>query len=129
MTPRRQQFNIPELSNFHGPPHILLMPSFIHPSLADVPLAAALHALADPCRLGIIRRLAQDDELSCSAAAQEFVPKSTLSNHFRILRGAGLIRTRPSGRDHLSTLRRDEFEARFPGLLDAVLAQPVDVAA
>jgi DNA-binding transcriptional ArsR family regulator len=105
------------------------MPSFIHPRLADVPLAAALHALADPCRLAIVRRLAEDGELSCSAAAHVEVPKSTLSNHFRILRGAGLIRTRPAGRDHLSTLRRDEFEARFPGLLEAVLAQPAELAA
>ena len=100
------------------------MPSFIHPRLDDVPLAAALHALADPCRLAIVRRLAGGDELSCSAAGDcHEVPKSTLSNHFKILRAAGLIRTRPAGRDHLSTLRRDEFEARFPGLLDAVLGQ------
>jgi DNA-binding transcriptional ArsR family regulator len=105
------------------------MPSFIHPRLADVPLAAALHALADPCRLAIVRRLAEDGELSCSAAAHIEVPKSTLSNHFRILRGAGLIRTRSAGRDHLSTLRREEFEARFPGLLGTVLAQPVEAAA
>ena len=105
------------------------MPSFIHPRLADVPLAAALHALADPCRLAIVRHLSQVGELSCSAAVREIVPKSTLSNHFRILRGAGLIRTRSAGRDHLSSLRRDEFEARFPGLLETVLALPEDVAA
>ena len=105
------------------------MPSFIHPRLADVPLAAALHALADPCRLAIVRRLAEDGELSCSAAAHIEVPKSTLSNHFRILRGAGLIRTRPAGRDHLSSLRRDEFEDRFPGLLQTVLALPEEAVA
>ena len=99
------------------------MPAFVHPRLEDVPLEAALHALADPCRLAIVRRLARESELSCSAAAASDVPKSTLSNHFRILRSAGLIRTRPAGRDHLSTLRKDEFETRFPGLLDAVLAQ------
>ena len=99
------------------------MPAFIHPRLEDVPLEAALHALADPCRLAIVRRLAEETELSCSAAAAGDVPKSTLSNHFRILRSAGLIRTRPLGRDHLSILRRDEFEARFPGLLGTVLAQ------
>jgi DNA-binding transcriptional ArsR family regulator len=106
------------------PPYIALMPSFTHPRLEDVALAAALHALADPARLAIVRRLAEDGELSCSAAGCLEVPKSTLSNHFKILRGAGLIRTRSAGRDHLSTLRRDEFEARFPGLLQTVLAQP-----
>ena len=100
------------------------MAVFPHPRLEDVPLTTALHALADPCRLAIVRRLAEEGELSCSAAAAGDVPKSTLSNHFRILRGAGLIRTRPAGRDHLSRLRREEFEARFPGLLETVLAQP-----
>ena len=102
------------------------MANFPHPRLDDVPLAAALHALADPCRLAIVRRLAEGGEYSCSAAACHDVPKSTLSNHFKILRAAGLVRTRPAGRDHLSLLRRDEFEGRFPGLLATVLAQPAE---
>lgn len=102
------------------------MSNFTHPRLEDVPLSAALHALSDPARLAIVRRLADEDELSCSAAGCMDVPKSTLSNHFRILRGAGLIRTRSAGRDHLSALRREAFEARFPGLLGTVLAQPVE---
>ena len=97
-----------------------------HPRLDDVPLAAALHALADPCRLDIVRRLAGQDELSCQSVGCERVPKSTLSNHMKILRGAGLIQTRPAGREYLSTLRRGEFETRFPGLLDTVLKQPAD---
>lgn len=101
------------------------MARFAHPRLDDVPLTAALHALADPCRLDIVRRLAAAEELSCQGASCGGVPKSTLSNHFKILRGAGLVQTRPAGREYLSTLRRDEFEARFPGLLDTVLAQPV----
>ena len=104
--------------------YIGLMPAFTHPRLEDVALTTALHALADPARLTIVRRLAGGGELSCSAAASQNVPKSTLSNHFKILRGAGLLRTRSAGRDHLSVLRRDEFDARFPGLLDTVLAQP-----
>ncbi len=103
--------------------YIALMPAFTHPRLDDVALTTALHALADPARLAIVRRLAGGGELSCSAAACHDVPKSTLSNHFKILRGAGLLRTRSAGRDHLSELRRDEFEARFPGLLDSVLLQ------
>ena len=107
-------------------PYIPLMASFSHPRLDDVPLTSALHALSDPCRLAIVRRLAEGGEHSCSAAARADVPRSTLSNHFKILRAAGLVRTRPAGRDHLSVLRRDEFEARFPGLLDTVLAQPAE---
>jgi DNA-binding transcriptional ArsR family regulator len=101
------------------------MARYPHPRLQDVPLEAALHALADPCRLGIVRRLADaSSELSCNAATQaDDVPKSTLSNHFKILRGAGLIQTRTAGREHLSRLRRADFDARFPGLLDTVLSQ------
>ena len=110
-------------------PYTRLMASFSHPRLEDVPLTTALHALADPCRLAIVRRLAEGGEFSCSAAACHDVPKSTLSNHFKILRAAGLVRTRPAGRDHLSLLRRDEFEDRFPGLLATVLAQPAEAAA
>jgi DNA-binding transcriptional ArsR family regulator len=97
-----------------------------HPRLDDVPLAAALHALADPCRLDIVRRLATQDELSCQSVGCGSVPKSTLSNHMKILRGAGLIQTRAAGREYLNTLRRPDFEARFPGLLETVLNQPVD---
>jgi DNA-binding transcriptional ArsR family regulator len=99
---------------------------YTHPRLDDVPLATALHALADPCRLDIVRRLSKKCELSCQSASCGSVPKSTLSNHMKILRGAGLIQTRPAGREYLSTLRREEFEARFPGLLDTVLKQLAD---
>jgi DNA-binding transcriptional ArsR family regulator len=109
--------------------YIALMPSFPHPRLEDVALATALHALSDPCRLAIVRRLAEGGEHNCSAASCHDVPKSTLSNHFKILRGAGLVRTRSAGRDHLSTLRREEFARRFPGLLETVLAQAIDQAA
>jgi DNA-binding transcriptional ArsR family regulator len=94
-----------------------------HPRLDDVPLTAALHALSDPCRLGIVRRLADQTELSCQSVGCSEVPKSTLTNHMKILRAAGLIQSRPAGREHLNTLRRAEFEARFPGLLDTVLRQ------
>jgi DNA-binding transcriptional ArsR family regulator len=95
-----------------------------HPRLDDVQLPVVLHALADPCRLAIVRRLSGEAELSCQAAAPcGQVPKSTLSNHMKVLRSAGLIHTRPAGREYMSSLRREEFEARFPGLLDAVLQQ------
>lgn len=101
------------------------MSRYPHPRLDDVPLTAALHALADPCRLNIVRRLSEQRELSCQSASCGTVPKSTLSNHMKILRGAGLIQTRPAGREYLSTLRRKEFDARFPQLLDTVLKQQV----
>ncbi len=50
------------------------------------------------------------------------MPKSTFSHHLKTLREAGLIRNEPAGRQRTVTLRRDEVDDRFPGLLDAVLA-------
>lgn len=99
------------------------MARFTHPRLDDVPLDLALHALADANRLGMVARLADAEKLSCTNAAPcDSMPKSTLSNHLRVLRAAGLIETIQSGREMINTLRRAEFDRRFPGLLDAVLA-------
>ncbi|KQN04051.1 ArsR/SmtB family transcription factor [Sphingomonas sp. Leaf25] len=99
------------------------MPRFTHPRLEDVPLDLALHALADPNRLGMVARLAATERLSCAGAAPcDSIPKSTLSNHLKLLRAAGLIETTQVGREMINTLRRSEFDRRFPGLLDAVLA-------
>jgi DNA-binding transcriptional ArsR family regulator len=100
------------------------MAHFTHPRLDDVPIDLALHALADPNRLAIVARLAAAEGLSCSNSApcDSPLPKSTLSNHLKTLRAAGLIETRQCGREMINALRRVEFDRRFPGLLDAVLA-------
>ncbi|MFC0104396.1 ArsR/SmtB family transcription factor [Sphingopyxis terrae] len=99
------------------------MPRFTHPRLEDVPLELALHALADPNRLAMVARLADTEQLSCTNAAPcDSIPKSTLSNHLKLLRAAGLIETTQAGREMINRLRRKEFEQRFPGLLDAILA-------
>jgi DNA-binding transcriptional ArsR family regulator len=102
------------------------MAQFTHPSLKDVPMASVLHALSDPTRLAIIRKLDEDrkgegDGLSCSCAAPEGLPRATMSNHFTILRNAGLVEARKQGTMMIHRLRRAEVDARFPGLLDAVL--------
>ncbi len=99
------------------------MPRFTHPRLEDVPLELALHALADPNRLAMVARLVGTEQLSCTNAAPcDSIPKSTLSNHLKLLRAAGLIETTQAGREMINRLRRKEFEQRFPGLLDAILA-------
>lgn len=95
-----------------------------HPELADVELPAVLFALSDPARLDLVRQLATRGPLTvaqCQATGPD-VPKSTFSHHLKTLREAGLIRNEPSGRQRTVTLRRAEVEARFPGLLDAVLS-------
>ena len=96
-----------------------------HPARSELELPAVLHALSDPARLAIVRRLAAGHERSCGGFDLD-LSKATLSHHYRVLREAGLVRARPDGRMRLLSLRREDLEARFPGLLDAVLAeQPV----
>lgn len=95
------------------------------PPIEDVDLAEVLRALADPIRLQIVRVLS--DGLPHPKTADDWgfdVQKSTLSHHFKTLRESGVTRTIVSGRTHAIQLRRDELDARFPGLIDAVLAAP-----
>ncbi|MEL7061662.1 MAG: helix-turn-helix transcriptional regulator [Acidobacteriota bacterium] len=95
--------------------------SISHPDLADVTLSAVLQALSDPVRLEIVRQAANRDALPCNAFIG-CIPKSTLSHHWRVLREAGLLRQCYEGTQKLNSLRREELDARFPGLIDAVLA-------
>ena len=91
-----------------------------HPALDEVALSQVLYALSDPVRLGVVRQLAQAGEATCSTL-DGGRPKSSMSHHFRVLREAGLVRTRTDGPAHMNDLRRAEIEKRFPGLLKAVL--------
>lgn len=96
-----------------------------HPDADELTLVGVLHALADPVRLEIVRRLHQaDGKVNCisSVNASPCLSKSTLSHHFRILREAGLVRSERQGVELLNCLRLDEIEARFPGVLTAILA-------
>ncbi|QMU67536.1 helix-turn-helix transcriptional regulator [Streptacidiphilus sp. P02-A3a] len=90
------------------------------PKAEDFDLATVLHALGDPVRLELLRRLAADGWTSCLPDGIT-VPRSTLSNHWRILREAGITETRIDGKNRLMILRRSELDSRFPGFLDAVL--------
>jgi DNA-binding transcriptional ArsR family regulator len=91
-----------------------------HPSCQELELSDVLHALSDPARLEIARRLSQGDEWACSRFDLG-LSKATLSHHFRVLREAGVVKTRVEGRKRLQSLRRTDLDACFPGLLDAVL--------
>ncbi|MEU7279937.1 helix-turn-helix domain-containing protein [Streptomyces sp. NPDC045431] len=85
-------------------------------------LEAVLHALADPMRLRVVRELAlAESEVACSHIELP-VTKSTTTHHFRVLRESGVIRQTYRGTAKMNGLRRDDLEALFPGLLDAVLA-------
>jgi DNA-binding transcriptional ArsR family regulator len=93
----------------------------VHPD--DVALQTALDALADPVRRDIVRALAavSDWEMACGSFDLP-VRKATASHHFTVLRNAGLLEQRDEGSRKVNRLRRAEFDARFPGLLDLVLS-------
>ncbi len=92
-----------------------------HPALADVELTDVLAALSDPIRLEIVRQLAEDGgERTCGSFGLP-IAKSTATHHFRVLRQAGVVTSREEGTRKYNALRRDELEARFPGLLGSVL--------
>jgi DNA-binding transcriptional ArsR family regulator len=96
-----------------------------HPGIESVTVADILHALADPTRLAIVSELREaESEMNCvetMSKAAVVLPKSTCSQHFQILREAGLIRCERKGVELSSRLRYRELEARFPGLLSAIL--------
>lgn len=89
-----------------------------------------LHALSDPLRLCLVKRLARHSGGPC-CELQPSVAKSTLSHHLRVLREAGVIRVQVDGTVHRTCLRRDDLHERFPGLLDSIIqaaeAEPAEV--
>jgi DNA-binding transcriptional ArsR family regulator len=95
--------------------------SIAHPAVSEIELSAVLHALSDPVRLTIVAELARDEnEYTCGSFALP-VTKSTCTHHFKVLREAGVIHQRQQGTTRLNKLRRDDLEARFPGLLGTIL--------
>jgi DNA-binding transcriptional ArsR family regulator len=95
------------------------MRAIAHPIREQLSLPLVLHALSDPVRLEIVRAL-EEAELS-SGRLKVPVSKSTLSHHLKVLRDAGLTQTRAQGVRRFVSLRREDIEARFPGLLGCVL--------
>jgi DNA-binding transcriptional ArsR family regulator len=92
----------------------------IHPAVEELQLPKVMDALADPVRLAIVRALAAEGEIACGTLELGVSP-ATRSHHFRVLREAGVTYTRPVGTYKFVSLRRDELDERFPGLLGAVL--------
>lgn len=92
------------------------------PELANIALETVLHALADETRLRIVRELAGAAAPCCCGSFDVEVSKATRSHHFKTLREAGITDTKVDGTRRLITLRSEELDDRFPGLLSAVLA-------
>ncbi len=94
---------------------------FFFPSREDLTLTGVLYALSDSTRLRVALMLDETGDQCCSQGALALVPKSTLAHHFKVLRENGIITSRIEGTYSINSLRRADLEARFPGLLDAVL--------
>ncbi|MFL6124610.1 ArsR/SmtB family transcription factor [Actinophytocola sp.] len=91
-----------------------------HPDVESVDIDDVLRALADPTRRQIMRLLMTGGDRACGTFGLP-VAASTLSHHFRTLRNAGILRQYDDGRQRMNTLRLDELETRFPGLVRTVL--------
>jgi DNA-binding transcriptional ArsR family regulator len=98
--------------------------NLLHTDPADVALQEALEALADPVRRSILRELAGEPDFT-RACGSFYLPvsKATASHHFAVLRASGLLEQVDRGPRRFNRLRRSEFEARFPGLLQLVLSE------
>jgi DNA-binding transcriptional ArsR family regulator len=108
-----------------GSYHGKAMRPLFHPSVEQVTVEAILHALSDPVRVAIFTEIAGSDcSHNCSnflCVSEKSIPKSTLSQHFKALREAGLIRGERRGVEMHNTSRCPEIEKRFPGLIAAIV--------
>jgi DNA-binding transcriptional ArsR family regulator len=94
---------------------------FPEPAPQEMTLASVMAALSDPVRVAILHEVATRGESACGTF-ELGVSKATRSHHFKVLREAGLTHTRAEGTHRYISLRREEVDERFPGLLGAVLA-------
>ena len=101
------------------------MRPLFHPSIEDVTVEGILHALSDPVRVAIYADIVSSDcSYNCStflSVREKKIPKSTLSQHFKALREAGLIRGERRGIEMQNRSRCPEIETRFPGLIPAIV--------
>ena len=92
-----------------------------HPDLESLNLATIMRTLGDPLRLEIVRLIGEEGELLCGDIYGRLaLPASTGSYHTKLLREAGITRARAAGTQRLISLRRDDLESRFPGLVELI---------
>ncbi|HZQ34499.1 MAG TPA: metalloregulator ArsR/SmtB family transcription factor [Dehalococcoidia bacterium] len=97
------------------------MRSLFHPSREHLSLTDVLYALSDPVRLRVVQQLARQTSPRPCGELGIPIPKPTLSHHLKVLRQAGIVSVRTEGTTRLHELRTVDLDARFPGLIDAVL--------
>ena len=101
------------------------MRPLFHPAISEITVEGLLYALSDPVRAQIYADMATSGcPLNCSnfrKVDNRTLPKATLSQHFKILREAGLIRSERKGVEMHNTTRCEELKERFGDLLTAIL--------
>ena len=102
------------------------MDALRHPATDEIQLVDVFAALGHPVRLEIVRALASGEERFCGEILPD-EPKSSMTHHWRALRETGVIHQRRDGRRFYLTLRRDDLETRFPGLIGIALAGQLPV--
>jgi len=102
-----------------------IMKPIYHPPLDAITLEGIFHALSDPVRVAIFFEVTLSEcAQNCTVFArltERTIPKSTLSQHFKVLREAGLIRSERQGVEMNNVSRWEEIEGRFPGLIPSIL--------
>ncbi|MCM3004065.1 helix-turn-helix transcriptional regulator [Priestia koreensis] len=94
-----------------------------HPSVESFQLSKIFHALSEPNRLRIVRSIASKGEEVCTYYSYEFnIAKSTVSHHIKTLREAGIIKVRVDGSQHFYSIRMEDLNNRFPGLMETILS-------
>jgi DNA-binding transcriptional ArsR family regulator len=95
-----------------------------HPDTGALDLATIMRTVGDPIRLDIVRLLADGVPRVCHDIQDDVgLPASTCSYHLKLLREAGVTRARAAGTQRLISLRRDDLEERFPGLVDVLTGE------
>jgi DNA-binding transcriptional ArsR family regulator len=103
--------------------------SLPHPTTEQITLANVLAALGDPTRLAIIAQLARDEATPMRCGQfWDLGSKTNISYHLAKLREAGVVRTETLGTARLISLRREDLDKLFPGLLDSIVASAAEIA-
>lgn len=99
-----------------------------HPEKGQISLATVLSALGDSTRLAILGHLARNEGTAqtCSRFS-DITSKTNLTYHLAKMREAGIIHVEPCGTARLVTLRREDLDARFPGLLDSIIVTATEM--
>jgi DNA-binding transcriptional ArsR family regulator len=102
------------------------MRPLIHPKKEDMTVEGILYALADPVRMQIFMQLAAAECAQNCSTFQHIkdvqLPKSTLSQHFKILREAGLIMSQRKGVELHNHTRCAELKERFGDMVGSIVS-------